>query len=69
MARATGRRVRLVLSLEETFQAVRRAACETRVRTGVRPDGRIAFQDVEANFTALFATLFLAGASAPHARS
>ena len=29
--------VRLVLDLEETFQAVRRAACEVRVRTGSQP--------------------------------
>jgi CO/xanthine dehydrogenase Mo-binding subunit len=42
--------VRLVLSLEETFQAVRRAACESRVRTGFTPDGRIAFQDIEADY-------------------
>lgn len=45
-----GRPVRLVLTLEETFQAVRRAACETRVRTGLRRDGRIAFQDIEADY-------------------
>ena len=37
MALRAGRPVRLVLSLEETFQAVRRAAAEVRVRTGVRP--------------------------------
>ena len=35
MARKAGRPVRLVLSLEETFQAVRRAASEIRVRIGV----------------------------------
>ncbi len=45
-----GRPVRLVLTLEETFQAVRRAACESRVRTGFLPDGRIAFQDIEADY-------------------
>jgi CO/xanthine dehydrogenase Mo-binding subunit len=45
-----GRPVRLVLTLEETFQAVRRAACEARVRTGFHPDGRIAFQDIEADY-------------------
>ncbi len=45
-----GRPVRLVLTLEETFQAVRRAACEARVRTGFRPDGRIAFQDIAADY-------------------
>ena len=35
MALRAGRPVRLVLTLEETFQAVRRAAAEVRVRTGV----------------------------------
>ncbi|MFN8631425.1 MAG: xanthine dehydrogenase family protein molybdopterin-binding subunit [Chloroflexota bacterium] len=45
-----GRPVRLVLTLEETFQAVRRAACEARVRTGFRSDGRIAFHDIEADY-------------------
>jgi CO/xanthine dehydrogenase Mo-binding subunit len=45
-----GRPVRLVLTLEETFQAVRRAACEARVRTGFLPDGRIAFHDIEADY-------------------
>ena len=35
----TGRPVRLVLTLEETFQAVRRGAVEIRVRTGFRRDG------------------------------
>ena len=39
MALELGRPVRLVLTLEETFQAVRRAAAEVRVRTGLRPDG------------------------------
>ncbi len=50
MARATGRRVRLVLSLEETFQAVRRGASEVHVRTGFRRDGTIVFRDIEANY-------------------
>jgi CO/xanthine dehydrogenase Mo-binding subunit len=45
-----GRPVRLVLSLEETFQAVRRAACEVRVRSGFLGDGRIAFEDVRADY-------------------
>ena len=45
-----GRPVRLVLTLEETFQAVRRAACESRVRTGFDAEGRILFQDVEADY-------------------
>jgi CO/xanthine dehydrogenase Mo-binding subunit len=50
MAMRTGRPVRLVLSLEETFQAVRRAAAEVRVRTGVRAGGELAFQDIEADY-------------------
>jgi len=45
-----GRAVRLVLTLEESFQAVRRAACESHVRTGFDADGRILFQDIEANY-------------------
>jgi CO/xanthine dehydrogenase Mo-binding subunit len=50
MALRAGRPVRLVLTLEETFQAVRRAAAEVRVRTGFLVDGAIAFQDVEADY-------------------
>jgi len=50
MARAVERPVRLVLSLEETFQAVRRAAAEVRVRTGLQRDGTLVFQDIEANY-------------------
>jgi CO/xanthine dehydrogenase Mo-binding subunit len=45
-----GRPVRLVLTLEEAFQAARRASCESRVRTGFRRDGSIAFQDIEADY-------------------
>src|SRR5947208_654437 len=43
MARKTGRLVRLVLTLEETFQAVRRGASEVRVRAGFRGDGTLLF--------------------------
>ncbi len=50
MALRTGRPVRLVLTLEETFQAVRRAAAEVRVRTGLRADGTLAFQDIAADY-------------------
>jgi CO/xanthine dehydrogenase Mo-binding subunit len=50
MALRAGRPVRLVLSLEETFQAVRRAAADIRVRTGLMADGRLAFQDIEADY-------------------
>jgi CO/xanthine dehydrogenase Mo-binding subunit len=45
-----GRPVRLVLTLEETFQAVRRASACVHIRTGFHADGRIAFQDIECNF-------------------
>ena len=50
MARATGRKVRLVLSLEETFQAVRRGASDVHVRSGFRRDGTLVFRDIEANY-------------------
>jgi CO/xanthine dehydrogenase Mo-binding subunit len=50
MALGTGRPVRLVLTLEETFQAVRRASSDVRVRTGFRSDGTICFQDIEADY-------------------
>jgi CO/xanthine dehydrogenase Mo-binding subunit len=50
MARKAGRPVRLVLTLEETFQAVRRGASEVRVRSGFRTDGSLVFRDIEANY-------------------
>jgi CO/xanthine dehydrogenase Mo-binding subunit len=50
MALRTGRPVRLVLTLEETFQAVRRTAAEVYVRTGIRSDGTLAFQDIKADY-------------------
>ena len=50
MALQTGRPVRLILTLEETFQAVRRASADVRVRTGFLSDGTMAFLDIEANF-------------------
>ncbi len=50
MALRAGRPIRLVLTLEETFQAVRRGASEIRVRTGFRGDGSLVFRDVEANY-------------------
>ncbi|HEX5590705.1 MAG TPA: xanthine dehydrogenase family protein molybdopterin-binding subunit [Candidatus Limnocylindrales bacterium] len=50
MALRAGRPVRLVLSLEETFLAVRRAAAEVHVRTGLRLDGTLCFQDVRADY-------------------
>jgi CO/xanthine dehydrogenase Mo-binding subunit len=50
MALALGRPVRLVLTLEETFQAVRRGAAQVHVRTGFRRDGTLVFRDLEANY-------------------
>ncbi len=50
MALTAGRPVRLVLTLEETFQAVRRGASEIDVRTGFRSDGCLVFRDIEANY-------------------
>jgi CO/xanthine dehydrogenase Mo-binding subunit len=50
MAMRSGRPVRLVLSLEETFQAVRRGASEVHVRSGFRRDGTLVFRDIEANY-------------------
>ena len=50
MTMQTGRPVRLVLSLDESFQAARRAACSVRARTGVTADGTLLFQDLEADF-------------------
>jgi CO/xanthine dehydrogenase Mo-binding subunit len=50
MALRLGRPVRLVLTLEETFQAVRRGAAEVRVRSGFRRDGRLVFRDIDADY-------------------
>lgn len=46
----TGRPVKLVLTLEESFQAVRRTSAKVRVRTGFRSDGALAFEDIESSF-------------------
>lgn len=50
MALRLQRPVRLVLTLDETFQAVRRAAADVRVRMGFNRDGTFSFQDYEINF-------------------
>ncbi|MFI5261067.1 MAG: xanthine dehydrogenase family protein molybdopterin-binding subunit [Candidatus Limnocylindrales bacterium] len=50
MALRAGRPVRLILTLDETFQAVRRTSAEVHVRTGLLSDGTIAFQDVRADY-------------------
>ena len=50
MAIQLGRPVRLVLTLEETFQAVRRGAAEIRVRSGFKRDGTLVFRDIDADY-------------------
>jgi len=50
MALATGRPVRLVLTLEETFQAVRRGAAQVHVRSGFRRDGTLVFREIDADY-------------------
>jgi CO/xanthine dehydrogenase Mo-binding subunit len=50
MALATGRPVRLVLTLEETFQAVRRGASEIHVRSGFGRDGTLVFREIDAKY-------------------
>ncbi len=45
-----GQPVRLVLTLEETFQAARRTSARIHARTGFASDGRIIFQDIQADF-------------------
>jgi CO/xanthine dehydrogenase Mo-binding subunit len=50
LALRIGQPVRLVLTLEQTFQAARRASARIRARSGFSRDGRIVFQDIEANF-------------------
>jgi len=50
MALALDRPVRLVLSLEETFQAVRRTNARLRLRTGFARDGELLFLDAVDDF-------------------
>ena len=50
LALGTGRPVRLVLTLEETFQAVRRTSARVHARTGFDRSGRIMFQHLDADF-------------------
>jgi CO/xanthine dehydrogenase Mo-binding subunit len=44
------RPVRMVMTLEETFQAVRRTSAKVHIRTGVRRDGTLVFEDITSNF-------------------
>jgi len=50
MALRARRPVRLVLTLDETFQQVRRSSAEIRVRIGVDENGILTFEDIETNF-------------------
>ncbi len=50
MALATGRPVRLVLTLDESFQANRRVSAEVRVRSGFSRDGALIFEDIESDY-------------------
>ena len=49
VARKTGRAARLVLTLEESFQAGRRMTNRVRVRSGFKSDGTLVFQDINAD--------------------
>ncbi|MBW6494646.1 MAG: molybdopterin-dependent oxidoreductase [Burkholderiaceae bacterium] len=46
----TGRPCRLVMTLEETFQAMRRAGAKVSVRSGFALDGTILFQDIQSSY-------------------
>ena len=50
MALRTGRPARLILTLDETFQANRRVSAKIRVRSGFHLDGRLAFQDIRSDY-------------------
>jgi CO/xanthine dehydrogenase Mo-binding subunit len=50
MALELGHPVRLVLTLEETFQAVRRTSARLKMRMGFAPDGEILFIDAVDDF-------------------
>lgn len=50
LALRLGRPVRLVLTLEETFQAARRTSASIHARTGFDRGGRLIFQDIQADF-------------------
>ncbi len=50
LALHTGRTCRLVLSLEETFQLMRRSGCRIDARTGFTNDGTVTFHELTADF-------------------
>lgn len=49
-SRKVGRPCRLVLTLEETFQAVRRAAATVHVRSGFTSQGDLVFHDIRSDY-------------------
>ncbi|MEM8786824.1 MAG: molybdopterin-dependent oxidoreductase [Pseudomonadota bacterium] len=49
-SRRIGRPVRLVLTLEETFQAVRRAGARVHVRSGFTTRGDLIFHDIRSDY-------------------
>ncbi|MGB0101249.1 MAG: xanthine dehydrogenase family protein molybdopterin-binding subunit [Nocardioides sp.] len=50
LALRTGRTCRLVLSLEQTFQMMRRASCRVKARTGFAADGSLVFHELECDY-------------------
>lgn len=50
LALTTRRTCRLVLSLEQTFQMMRRAACRVQARTGFTKDGELVFHHLECDY-------------------
>ena len=50
VSRRIGRPVRLILTLEETFQAVRRAAATVKIRSGFKTNGDLVFHDIASDY-------------------
>jgi len=50
VSQRVGRPCRLVLTLEETFQAVRRAAARVNVRSGFSSNGELLFHDIRSDY-------------------
>jgi CO/xanthine dehydrogenase Mo-binding subunit len=50
LALKLGKTMRIVLTLEETFQIVRRTSARVHVRSGFDAEGHITFQDIDAHF-------------------
>jgi CO/xanthine dehydrogenase Mo-binding subunit len=50
MALETGRPVRLILTLDESFQASRRVSADITVRSGFDGEGRLVFEDIRSDY-------------------